>query len=104
MYVNWLSSHTGARRRLLSEAEWEYAARAGTTGPCHFGDRISTDQANFSSAWGGGDDCRGGDDLSLRVLRGGSIGVDLVEMSVVDVDYRRRARNRVAGQPVRAGP
>ena len=46
-YVGWLSRETGERYRLLSEAEWEYSARAGTTGPFHFGARISTDQANY---------------------------------------------------------
>ena len=46
-YVAWLSRKTGERYRLLSEAEWEYAARAGTTGPFHTGTTISTDQANY---------------------------------------------------------
>jgi formylglycine-generating enzyme required for sulfatase activity len=35
-YVQWLSVLTGKQYRLLSEAEWEYAARARTTGPYFF--------------------------------------------------------------------
>ena len=46
-YVGWLSRITGERYRLLSESEWEYVARAGTTGPFHFGSTISTHQANY---------------------------------------------------------
>ena len=47
-YVKWLSSKTGAEYRLLSEAEWEYVARAGTTTPFHYGSKISTRQANYN--------------------------------------------------------
>jgi formylglycine-generating enzyme required for sulfatase activity len=46
-YVAWLSSQTGKTYRLLSEAEREYVARAGTNTPFGWGSAISPTQANY---------------------------------------------------------
>ena len=52
-YVEWLGRKTGKPYRLLSESEWEYAARAGTTTMFPVGNTLSPREANYNAATDG---------------------------------------------------
>jgi formylglycine-generating enzyme required for sulfatase activity len=74
-YIAWLNTRTKGHYRLISEAEFEYGARAGATTRYPWGDTITHDQANY------GDEhcCHGlvaGRDRWERTSPGGAFGVN----------------------------
>jgi formylglycine-generating enzyme required for sulfatase activity len=53
MFIDWLNASSGLHYRLPSEAEWEYAARAGSRAHFPWGERYEAGRANGAGTAGG---------------------------------------------------
>lgn len=78
-YVAWLARATGKPYRLLTEAEWEYAARAGTTAPFATGAAITPEQANFQTPFKDDGESREGE-YREKTIKVGSFAPNAFEL------------------------
>ena len=106
-YARWLSALTGRPYRLLSEAEWEYAARAGTETAFSVGRTIAASHANFDATKvyldGETGEQRAGT-LPVGFFPGNAFGLFDMHGNVLEWIEDCYAPNYSAGQPTNGEP
>lgn len=106
-YARWLSVDTGKRYRLLSEADWEYAARARTNTAFSVGRTIAASQANFDATKIYGDGQAGearAKTLPVGAFLSNAFGLFDMHGNVLEWIEDCYAANYSAGQPLDGAP